>query len=523
MVSSPNLLRSNSIAVHVAADAVEILVPRSAARKAKPVAVSATHCLLRFEHELDLGESLASAIIAELRAHGIKRRPVVLGFQSDLVHLKIVEIPAIPQKDLAAVIARRVAALAELQHDEVTFSAQSLDGEDVQKRRWLISGLGRSALYDMQHAFRGAGFPVRHAVAARTAPFVAGAVTRNAIEDGATITVIFEGDSCAIGVLSEGRLVHASALQGGATQHLEEPQTARAFIQELRGIDAFWRRTSRGQQVAGVLVGGMDPSDVERLGPAVVGALGDVEVKALSLSEPADAESETDATLLARMGVLATLGSSRMSVLDFSVELRPRALTLTAVATASACLFGALAFQLREDLLVQVEAATSRATTLAAASTDLPELEALSASVRNVETMVMEAALQIEEVSALGLPAEALVSGIVDAFGREALLLSVSGTSAGLGDSSASLVRLRGIVRDAPGVTAPTLQRLKSRLEAIPGVEDVQMATPRLGADGPADAEIRTLDFSAVLRLEGGEPQKTESYDDDMDDGGMDG
>lgn len=528
MVTSSKLLGSTPIVVHVSTDLVEALIPRTGAAAAKGVP---NHRLARYSHDVEFGAPLASVIASCLKEEGIKRSPVVLALGADLVKSKTVEVPSLGQKELGHVISRRAAGLIGLEPDEVTYSALALDGEDNAERRWLLNALPRTALVELQTELRKSGYPVRHAVAARTAPFLAGRLFReDTSAEGASIVVLFEPEHCAIGLLSGGRLTHTTALQGGDLAHLEDPQTVRAFIQELRGIDAFWRRSSRGERVTSVVIGGLASVDVTRFQPAIKSALGDSDVKAMEIQGIAGVSpSSTDREVSAfekdevvdypRIDMLSTLLSPRMSALDFSIELRPRGKTLLAVGAVSAVVFGAFAVGLRDDFLAKAGAITTKASVVAAAGSDLGELEQLSATVQDVETMVRTAAQQLQEASSMGLPAERLMEGIFAAFQNDAMLMSVAAVSPTSPSGGQTQIRIGGVVPDAPGYTAQALQRLKSRLAVIEGVESVDVETPRLENGGAMRSTRRNLNFSAVLRLEGGAAEQP--TDDSPMPGGM--
>lgn len=520
MVFLPQLRRPAPVVVHVSVASIEALVPR---KRFGSSALAAR--LVRSAHELEMGSALAEFIAARLRAEGLSKRPVIVALAPELISAKILELPPLSPRDLHGVIARRAAALLDLEADEASFSAIALDGEDAADRRWLVHATAKKPLTEFQSTLRSIGYPAKVVIPARTAPFLSSRCTDAAIDSGATLVALFERDSCAIGLLSEGRIVHLSSLRGGIGPHLSEPQTARAFVQELRGVDAFWRRTSRGDRVGAVLIGGAESLVVEQLGAAIRGALGDVEVKMLDAAvtsarqedgalpvaslEALDAENDDgldpldEATERARIALLGSLTSNRIGGLDLAVDLRPRGRNVLLVGSASAVVFGTLAATLRMDLEGRAAQLAVEAQVFEAAAADLEELQGLERSVRGIESQVRTACDELQAASSVGLPAMDLVDGVFGAFDGRTELLSISATGPSLAQGGEGVLRLRGVVEDVPGETAASLSSLEARLRGVVGVSDVEIEMPSLSdRAGDLRGSGRTsLRFSAILKL----------------------
>lgn len=520
MVGTKSIRRPGAIVLHVSAQAIEALVPR---KRFAPGA--SPYRLVRFSHDLDIGSALAAFLAVRLKSHGVSKRPVVLALAPDLVTSKIIELPRLGARELEGVVGRRAAALLELGAAETAFSGIALDGEDAVERRWLVHGTAKKPLTEFQAELRSLGFPVKHAIPARTAPFLSARCMEAAVSNGATLVALFEREHCAIGLLAEGRLVHLSVLQGGTHAHLTEPQTAKAFVQELRGIDAFWRRASRGDRVAAVAIGGVEPFVVERLNTAILSALGEVAVT--TLDEGTNDPRQGDGTLSvagldgleeeqgegvapldhagekARIALLTSLANHRVSSLDFAVDLRPRARDILLVGGASALLFGTLAVGLRDDFRSRAASLATETQVVQAASADLDDLRTLERTVQTLEGQVRSACSELESVSAIGLPARDLLNGVFGAFTDQTALLSISAAGSSVSTGGAGVLRLRGVVEDLPGETASALSRLESNLRAVQGVSDVQIEMPSL-SDRAGDLRgggRTSLRFSAVLQL----------------------
>ncbi len=509
MVIRPKHSSSATIALQLSKDRVEAIVPRRA--RGGPA-----HRLVRFSHDLELGEELAEFIARQLIAHGVPKRSIVLGLAPDLVLPRVIELRSLPQRDLEAVMARRASGLLELEPKEVAYSALALDGEDVEERRWLVHAIAKAPLAKMQKAFRDLGFTVKHVIPGRTAPFVSERCIQAAAAEGATLVALFERDQCAIGLLSGGRIVHVSSIRGGAQDYAEGSPNLKAFVQELRGIDAFWRRASRGESVNAVVVGGLESSFVHDFEPAIRGGLGEVKIEllggddaAISMEGAGNQEDPDPAMSLfddphdaARMGLLGTFLSSRTAVLDMSVELRPRVRSLIAVSTASALVLGAMAFSVRSDLQEKADQLTQRAAAVHSAVVDLPGLQNLERDVIALESEVRAACEELRAVSAAGISIHDLTDGILSAFGDGLELLSASAVAPIPAQNQDGVVRLRGTVQDMPGATATALNALEDRLAALPGVVGAHVELPSLSdREANESQKFATLKFSAVLNL----------------------
>lgn len=506
---------SASIALHLSKGKVEALVPRRA--RGGPA-----HRLIRFSHELELGPELAEFIVGELMTHSVPRRSMVLGLAPDLVLPRVLGLPVLPQRDLEPVMTRRASGLLDLEPKDVCYSALALDGEDVEERRWLVHAIAKAPLAKMQEVFRDGGYTVKHAIPARTAPFVSERCIDAASDEGATLVALFERDQCAIGLLSASRIVHLSGILGGARDYVDGTSSFKSFIQELRGIDAFWRRSSRGESVKAVIVGGLEPSSMAQFEPAILSGLGDVRISALGddvaveipraesdLQEAASSDENDLARSLthdphdaARVGLLRTFLSPRATVLDLGVELRPRVRSLVAVGTASAVIFGAMAFSVREDLKAKASDLDRQTAEVHGAVLDLPGLQTLERDVLSLESEVRAACAELQAVSAAGISIHDLTDGLLSAFGPGLDLLSASAIAPIPAQKQDGVLRIRGMVQDMPGATATALSELEYRLTRLPGVASASVELPSLSdRETTAGTAGATLKFSAILIL----------------------
>ncbi|MEM9380064.1 MAG: hypothetical protein AAGB93_08950 [Planctomycetota bacterium] len=546
MASPPRIGRARPIVLFVSPGTVEALGPR------QQLSSEATRLrLVRFSSDLAMGGDLASYVAGQLASHGIARRPVVVALAPQMMETRILELPDLIGRDLETVVARRAASLCDLEPGEAAFSAVSLDGEDSPERRWLVHAVQRDTLTDFQSEMRARGYPVRSVVSARSALFLsAGVEAASSATGGATLAVLFEREACAIGVLDEGRIVHLSVVPGGSHTHLSDPDAARAFVHELRSIDAFWRRKSRGRSIAGVVVGGVAPSFVDRLHPAIRSALGDVAVNALDQhvdpvvrgsDAPAPAEATTEspapaeateaspapsaseetavkdlpvaelgpidrAEESARIAVLDAIRTARLDALDLAIELRPRAKKVLAISVVSALAWGMLAQGVRSELHGTARALENETEIASNAASDLERWRALDGRVQETEAKLRAARDELVEAAGVGLPTDRLVAGLFGALDRDTALLSINAYGPALSpQGSGGSVRIRGVVRDEPGRTAAALARFEERLSGLSCVTTVDMDIPNLSerAGDVIANSTRSLRFSATASLDG--------------------
>ncbi len=535
---------------------VEALVARGRAATGRG---EPPHRFVHFAHSLELGAELAELIGARLVAHGVPKRKVIVAIAPEWVSSKILPIPQMGPRDLETVIARRCAQLVESEPETIAFSGIALDAPDAAERRWLVHVVRREATLAFQAEMRRQGYPVDVLVPARTARFLSdtclGAGAADAAEPaadpsspdfvGARLCLFFERDACCLGLISGRMLAQLSILPGGLNTHLTDVQAGRSLVQELRGMDAFWRRTSRGERVTDVIIGGVESFVIDRLAPAIRAALGEVRVGALGDARDHVARAESDgplpvdslgavgsqlddglgpsgaamlddATHRARVAVLTSLHSSRVRSIDLSVELAPRPRYLVGTALVSLAIFGSLAIRIRGELGASAASIASRVSMTHEATVDLESLRDLRREAGDVEREILDACQELETATAVGILADRLTADVLDCFGPDEAVLSISALSAIVGGGSevggavtgGGVLMVNGPVIDDPGGTTLELSDLRARLAAIDGVDSVEIDMPSLGdrADDMLSSKRPSLRFHATLRLASSAP-----------------
>ncbi len=503
--------RAEPLVVLVSPTEVEVLAPRVKDSAAARVAGDAR--LIQFTHDLPLGKALATFIVSTLKDHGVARSAMRLALSHEILPAKIIEVPNLQARDLHQVMARRTAAVIDSTPEEVAFSALALDGPDQPERRWLVHPMIAKPLVAFQMEMRGLGWTVRDVVPARTAPFLSAPQPSEDQEGEATLVVAFDRDAVGIGLVSDGRLAHLSTLPGSLDTHLRQ-QGARSLIQELRGVDAFWRRSSRGDQVTEILILGAVPSALEQLAPSIRSALGDVRVAGAmgSSAIPITSGSWLErAPNESRIDFLRAVRNPRGASLDLSLPLRPRGRSILAVALSSLVVCSTVAMGVRSGMDGLASSISTEARVVETASADLEDLRARKREVASLEALLMADCKRLTSLEGLGVSATPIVAGLRKAFGDQTRLLSMRAMGLAVGGATVSPERgevgalhLRGIVINAPGETMAALGRLRNALSEVPGVVNIVIEPPSLTDRGPSNqfgAGTESLRFLATTRL----------------------
>ncbi|MGK0482099.1 MAG: hypothetical protein ACJAQ3_002078 [Planctomycetota bacterium] len=504
--------RSEPLVVLLSPTEVEVLAPRS--KGSADERVEGNSRRIHFSHELPIGKALASFIVTHLREHGVGRRSIRLALAHEMLPAQIIEVPNLAARDLTQVVARRAAALIDAMPKEITFSGLALDGPDSEERRWLVHPIVAKPLAEMQIEFRSLGWKVRDVVPARTAPFLAVPSTSPAGEGRATLVIIFDRNSAAVGLVSGGRLAHLSTLPGSLDTHLDGEHGSRALVQELRGVDAFWRRSSRGDQVTDILILGAVRSAQDTLTPAIRSALGDVRVGSAIGAMPFESQGGQwidSAPNEARIDLLRALRSPRAERLDLSLPLRPRTRSIATVAMTSLLICGTVALDMRDGMNGLTSSITTEARVVAAASSDLEALKERQSRAMRMEAQLLADCQELRQLEGLGINATSILRGLRTAFGDQTRLLSMRALGRAVGGAAVSpehgevgALHVRGVVLDDAGYTSAALHRLGLALARVPGVVKVEIEPPGLSDHGPNGLfgpGTKSLRFLATTRL----------------------
>lgn len=503
--------RSENLVVLISSNSVEVLAPRGKDSDAARVAGDSR--LIELESDAPVGKELARFLVSTLKEHGVPPSAIRLALADDILPAKIIEVPNLQSRDLHQVMSRRISALIDSTPEEVAFSALALDGPDQAERRWLVHPMLAKPLTAFQMEMRGLGWQVRDVVPARTAPFLSAPAPTDGGEENATLVVVFDRETVGIGLVTGGSLTHLSTLPGSLDTHLQD-SGARSLVQELRGVDAFWRRSSRGEQVTEILILGAVPSALERLAPPIRAALGDVRVAGAvgSASIPIASDSWLDRALNeSRIDLLRAMRTPRAASLDLSLPLRPRGRSILAVAMSSLVVCTTLAMGVRSGMEGLASSISTEARVVEAASADLEELRASSQEVAAVEAMLLADTERLTSLEGIGVSASPIIGGLRRAFGDGTRLLSMRAMGLAVGGATISSDRgevgsllVRGIVVDAPGETMAALGRLRAALAQVPGVVNIVIEPPSLTDRGPMNqfgAGSRSLRFLVSTRL----------------------
>ena len=288
-------------------------------------------------------EALADGALAAFEAAGARGRRCTLLLGGGLVHERILELPALSQRQLAQVLARRAEQLAGA---KAYFAALELPRRgDNQPSRWLLLAVVRDAALAIYRALEARGLHPTRAVPAALAHLDV-ALGGPAPEQGPAAVVCVEPNQVVVSLLHAGGLEHQTALPGNL---VESAVLGASLIHELRSLDALWRKQNQGSSIAQVRVLGLSAHRAQ----ALFHALASVLPGAVTRGFPEDAPT-TDA---ARAGLLLASAAAG----PFSVDLfrpaprRARVAAVGGVFLAVAVGVGALAAGQLNEQRVAVE------------------------------------------------------------------------------------------------------------------------------------------------------------------------
>lgn len=413
---------------------------------------------------------VARAALELVRSIGRKPKDCVLVLADELLKERVVPLAPMPDRERRAALRRKAANLTEAKERATVLGALRLGqeapaqpGTEGVLEKWLLVARERSYIAGLQLHLRRQGFRVRRVLPARFVALCHPAVLSG--DDGAARVVVgIEPEAAIMSLIRGGRLVHQTVLQGRF-----EPGSSlgTTLVQELRGLDLFWRKASRGESVSEVLVLGIEPIDSASLHPAICAALPGT----CASLHPDTAALLPDA---GRIEVLTAALHGGPFALDLAVPLPPRPRSL-AVLTGALGLVAAIGgvFGIHQ-LELQRETWRTATQSVDGQALDLPDL--VMERTRREEDLlrVRSRRERLAALDGLGLPIEGLLLDIAEAFRGRGVLTTLAFTSGP-----------RGLQVDATGVTTAdpmqgyiALEELRRTLEASPHYAFVSLTPP---------------------------------------------
>lgn len=413
---------------------------------------------------------LAQAAAELVRSLGRRPRECVLVLADELLQARVLSLPQLTERELRLALRRKAANLCGSKEAECAFGALHLGLETDESRpaedrthKWLLIAQERARLAQLEIHLRRRGLRVRRILPARLASLGHRAVVADE-RAGGRVVVGFGPDSAVLSLIHGDALVHQTILAGrlGAGSAL-----GMTLIQELRGLDLFWRKHSRGTSIGEVVLVGAEPEDATSLGPALHAALPGARVGL----HPDAGDARIGA---GRAEALAAALRSGPFTLDLCVPIAPRAASLVAL-TVLLGLAAAVAGRLGVGQIERHRYAWQDAGDLVRELTD--DLPALTREIAERERALSGVELRrrrLEALAALGIPLEEMLLDLAGAFEGRGHLATLALTHTP-----------NGLTLDATGETSAdplvgyvSLEELRRKLERSAHFRDVTLTPP---------------------------------------------
>lgn len=418
---------------------------------------------------------LARASLAARDAAGSRARRAILSLGPGLVSVRLIQTPVLSRRNLAVVMRRKAAAIAGCEPEEVLYAAtrcgEDSDGSGEGKReiRWAVAALRRSRLREILLSLRRSGVSVRRVVASPLA------VPTRAAElagpgDDATIAIGVDRRCVHVALLGGGGLAMQNALEGSFEA---QPSMALGLLQEVRSVDAFWRKHSRGGSVGRIVLLGLEG---ERAG-LLVNALGAAIPGARVVRD--EVRVQADPATAGRVGILSCARAGDGVQVDLSVPVPAEPVTIAAMAAAFLLCVGVAGTVGYEHTHGREMAMREELEVLSRAAAGLDGLEVREAEAR---AKLAELGALTERNAAVlrdGWPLQELLGDCLEGLGSDAALLSLRG---GVWEREREL-SLEAITSSHPFASMQHIARVRTRLEESPLLEIVKEEARGLPGD----------------------------------------
>lgn len=414
------------------------------------------------------------------KEHRRNKMGVVLVLGEGLIEQGTVNVGPLKGPDLRRSLHRKAGNLLSDGIKETVFAAVPMMSNEA-AGEWLLFAMLRRDGKAIRQEFRRQGVNVTRVASSRMAQVAAAA--GHAEEDETVVCVGVGQTGVTISLVSEGQLAQITRLQGN---YSESPSMATSLLQELRGLDAFWRKRSRGGKLSRVVLVGLDTESAEQIAPAIHASLPGTQVERFASPNEEQIAPED----LGRASALsAALASGELQV-DFSIPLPPRVPVLAATALVVAVSTAGVANRVKDELieersdyLAEVEQLKERTAPVASLDAQFAEIESTLA--RLEAEQARQAALAAE-----GIDLKAVLPGTMNAFRGLAAPIAVT-MEARKGEE----VVFSGIASSDPNQSLQALQRLVVLLEATPWCEKVALRPPT-GVPESQEGQEDLLEFS---------------------------
>lgn len=426
-----------------------------------------------------------SAALAAIRRAGMGRRPCVLALADTHAPERRVDVPPLRRKELQQVLERKAAQLLECGLEDTLYSARAASSQrgaadETGLQPWIVVAMRRSFVVELSNRLRRHGLRVRKIVSARYARLSA-LIQAFAAEDAparqgpdasdaaprAVGTVVVDVELHSITIhLTHGPNVISDSQLAGSFQ--ESPGLAVSLLQELRGLEAHWRKISRGGQLGRAVFAGLSAVGADRIRIAVATALPGVECSFLS--------GERDDAARARQASLAACAGQGPFDLDLTVQLPRRPSVAAFLVLIVACLLGSVGVVAHAELSTRLVDLEAQEAALLGATGPLPELQDRAQDLEQGLARLAAETARAQQVLGLGLPLEDFLVQLFEVLAADADLQALTVTRSG----ETHNIRISGRTHSHPLRGLEALKRIESELTELPGYEQVELQPPTL-------------------------------------------
>ncbi len=427
---------------------------------------------------------------------GSRRSALKLALGPGWVTTATIDLPPMPRKELALVLARRAAKLTNLEAGDLQFRARVLgpvgnleqDGKEI---RYLLAATSRARIEPLRSELARRGKTVESVLPACLARL---SYACHKLADEASFArqrsaiVIDIGPRSVVTSLISGELLLSQTVLDGDFSRV--PTLPLAILQELKNLDAFHRKVRRGEGVSCVFVLGMPEARARLFESVMKSSL----AAAAAIFEPAH-QGDVEASVFQELSLLSAVHEGPFSLeLKAPIPLGRRERTVLGVGVSlSALVIAAVTVGRVDEAQQRVRAQQARAEQLAVGVEDLDVAD------RAFEQAVIDLEDQVTRLSAVGdvgFDPGVTLSRIGACIPAELLPTSLSVTSSeALGE-----VRISGRVDPDPVRAFRSLERLRTGLEALPEIEGVEVE-PDGTLDRSEDSRNPGLGFDLRARL----------------------
>lgn len=435
-------------------------------------------------------QDLARAALEAAAAAPRGRRRCIVALAEGLLKQRAIELPPMAAAARRAVLARKAAGLLDLSEDKVLYSALELADDDVARSaqgatRWLLVAQERAFAVALRTALEAGDLRPARIVSESLAHLDAAQRLRG--EVAPACIVIDVGDAeVGVGLIAERAVHHMTVLPGSLSS---APALAMTLLHELRTLEAFWRKESRGSNVEQVVLLGLDAERSEALGAAVRSVL----PAATLTADPA----ERGAPGAGRLASIAACSVQGPFALEIGVRRPVRTGRVLAVGAALLTLLGTFAVYSQRGTADETRRLREEATFLAREAADLEFLRASTAGAREAVARLDQEVQRLERTAALGVSLEACLREVLLACGRDAAALSIRVRAPW--DGRAGELVVSGRTSADPLGSTRRLALVAERLQSSRRFEAVEVLVPDSLPDArEGEAELQ---FGLVARV----------------------